>query len=149
MRPFPKEPLGPPPADFGPHDLAANLLQQMEVGRSPENVMAAQEALRIKGSQAGWTTAKAFLHILQMWQEYRKSTAFRSKMARGCAKWLNEGDYDNKQRWQDANGAGGEELGRRSQFADPDCKICSGSTWDMRSGKAVRCECWLAKRNGK
>src|SRR5690349_4813658 len=80
-------------------DLATTLLYHMQVGRNQANMLAAAEALRIKSSQKGWTVAKAYIHIVQRWTEYKTSEHYRTKFRRGAAGFMNEGDYDNPALW--------------------------------------------------
>jgi hypothetical protein len=88
-----------PPEGLSADDLCTTLLYHMDVGRNQASMQAAAEALRIKGSKKGWTTAKAYIHVVQRWKEYKQSDHYRSKFRRGAAGFLNEGDYDNPSLW--------------------------------------------------
>lgn len=88
-----------PPEGLDADALATTLLYHMQVGRNQANMLAAAEALRIKSSHKGWTVAKAYIHIVQRWAEYKQSEHYRSKFRRGAAGFLNEGDYDNPGLW--------------------------------------------------
>lgn len=94
-----------PPADSTPDDIAPILLSQIGIGRSAATNNAAVEALRLKGSQPGWTVAKAFVHIYQRAQEYKQSAKFKSEFRKSWDKWLINSDYDAPESW---NGTGGK-----------------------------------------
>ena len=89
----------PPPEGLGPSDLAGQLCIDMGVGRSQPNMLAASEALLIKGTQPKFTTSSAYTFIIKRWKEYQASENYRSKFRRKAADWLNEGDYDNPATW--------------------------------------------------
>ena len=95
------QPIEAPPDGLNADDLATTMLYHMQVGRNQANMLAAAEALRIKSSQKNWTVAKAYIHIIQRWNEYKQSEHYRSKFRRGAAGFLNEGDYDNPALWGD------------------------------------------------
>lgn len=99
-----------PPDGLNADDLATTLLYHMGVGRNQANMLAAAEALRIKGSQKKWTVSKAYIHIYQRWAEYKGSDHYRSQFRRGAAAFLNEGDYDNPAMW------GGSEVKQAESY---------------------------------
>lgn len=103
-----------PPDGLNADDLATTLLYHMGVGRNQANMLAAAEALRIKGSQKKWTVSRAYIHIYQRWMEYKGSEHYRSKFRRGAAGFLNEGDYDNPGLW-----GGSEAKPPESEGLDP------------------------------
>src|ERR1051326_3893541 len=95
--------LSEPPPEMGVDELTLRLLLAIGIGRSPKTINAMSEALRLKSTQANWTVAKAYLHILQMALDFKGSALFKGEV-KGFSPpwemWLIDGWYDRPEKWR-------------------------------------------------